>query len=150
MTGVVRRKPDRREVDGGRSQSGGAGLSPVDEAFLSRLAARRQERVFAFCDCLLDIAAAFFDVPSRELRKPGRCADDISRVRQIAMYTAHVVLRLSMTDVGRGFARDRTTVMHACHTIENMRDDLEFDAMIIRMEKVVAAAFRGRDGFAEA
>ena len=101
------------------------------------------ERVLASCECVIDLAAAFFNVSSKELRRPGRCADDISRVRQIAMYVAHVVLGLSMGEVGRGFGRDRTTVMHACHTIEDLRDDDDADAIVVRMERVVAAAFRG-------
>jgi hypothetical protein len=101
------------------------------------------ERVLASCECVIDLAAAFFNVPSKELRRPGRCADDVSRVRQIAMYVAHVVLGLSMAEVGRGFGRDRTTVMHACHTIEDLRDDEDADAIVVRMERVVAAAFRG-------
>lgn len=122
-------------------------LTPADEAFLTRHAARRGERVFVASDCVLDIAAAFFNVPSRELRRPGRCADDISRVRQIAMYATHVVLGFSMAEVGKGFGRDRTTVMHACHTVEDLRDDAQFDAMVVRLERVVAAAFRGREGF---
>lgn len=102
------------------------------------------ERALASCECVIDLAAAFFNVPSKELRRPGRCTDDISRVRQIAMYVAHVVLGLSMAEVGRGFGRDRTTVMHACHTIEDLRDDEDADAVVVRMERVVAAAFRGR------
>jgi chromosomal replication initiation ATPase DnaA len=122
-------------------------LTPVDEDFIARHAARRAERVYTACDCVLDIAAAFFNVPSRELRRSGRCADDISRVRQIAMYISHVVLRFSMAEVGKGFGRDRTTVMHACHIVEDLRDDAEFDAMLMRIERVVAAAFKGRDGF---
>ena len=37
------------------------------------------------------------------------------------MYVAHVVLSLNMTDIGRGFGRDRTTVLHACHLVEDSR-----------------------------
>lgn len=133
--------------DGGSGPRGRVRLTPVDEGFIARHVARRAECVYTACDCVLDITAAFFNVPSRELRRPGRCADDISRVRQIAMYAAHVVLRFSMAEVGKGFGRDRTTVMHACHTVEDMRDDAEFDAMLMRIERVIAAAFKGRDGF---
>ncbi len=95
------------------------------------------------CERVLDLAAAFFNVSGRELRRPGRSADDVSRVRQVAMYVTHVVLGLSMRDIGRAFGRDRTTVMYACHAIEDLRDDAEFDAIVSRMERVVAVAFRG-------
>ena len=46
------------------------------------------------------------------------------------MYVTHVTLGMSMPEVGRGFARDRTTVRHACHLIEDMRDDVDFDRAI--------------------
>lgn len=144
-TGAERKARDAQEPEiaaGGRVR-----LTPLDEAYLSKLAVRRAERVFVACDCVLDIAAAFFNVQARELRRPGRGADDISRVRQIAMYAAHVVLGFSMAEVGKGFGRDRTTVMHACHTVEDLRDEDDFDAMVGRLERVVAAAFRGREGF---
>lgn len=60
------------------------------------------------------------------------------------MYVTHVVLGLSMTEIGKGFGRDRTTVMHACHLVEDLRDDDDFDQIIARAEHIVAAAFRGR------
>ncbi|MCC0044202.1 MAG: chromosomal replication initiator DnaA, partial [Brucellaceae bacterium] len=99
----------------------------------------REERVIETCDCVIEIAAAIFNLPSRELRQPGRCADAISRVRQIAMYVTHVVLGLSMTEIGKGFGRDRTTVMHACHLVEDLRDDDDFDQIIARAEHIVTA-----------
>jgi chromosomal replication initiation ATPase DnaA len=143
-----RRKFDEAET-AGTPVGGRVVLNPLAPDCLSRMQARRNERVFVACECVMDIAAAFFNVAPRELRTPGRGADDISRIRQIAMYAAHVVLSFTMAEVGRGFGRDRTTVMHACHTIEDLRDDDEFDGIVARLERVVAAAFRGRDGFPE-
>jgi len=52
------------------------------------------------------------------------------------MYTCHVIFRLRMSDIGNGFGRDRTTVLHACHLIENLRDDAEFDAMVASFKRV--------------
>lgn len=104
----------------------------------------RDAHIIGACDCVIDLAAAFYNLPSRELRRPGRGTDEIARVRQIAMYVAHVVLGLTMTDIGRGFGRDRTTVMHACHLVEDLRDDRDFDQIIARTESIVAAAFRDR------
>ena len=52
------------------------------------------------------------------------------------MYTCHVIFRLRMSDIGNGFGRDRTTVLHACHLIEDLRDDAEFDAMVASFERV--------------
>jgi chromosomal replication initiation ATPase DnaA len=70
----------------------------------------------------------------------------VSRVRQIAMYVAHVVLGLSMRDVGKGFGRERTTVLHACHLIEDLRDDPDFDRFVAVTERIASVAFRNRVG----
>lgn len=107
---------------------------------------RRDEAALEMCECLIDIAAALFSVSSKELRRPGRTSVPVSRVRQISMYVAHVVLRLTMGEVGAGFGRDRTTVLHACQVIENLRDDPEFDRVVLMTEQVAFAAFRNRLG----
>jgi chromosomal replication initiation ATPase DnaA len=78
------------------------------------------------------------------MRRAGRTTLGVSRVRQIAMYVAHTVLGLSMSEVGRGFGRDRTTVLHACHLIEDLRDDPEFDRHVVLTERIAMAAFRDR------
>jgi hypothetical protein len=109
-------------------------------------AKRRDEVSLEICECLIDIASALFSVPSKELRKPGRTALPVSRVRQIAMYVAHVVLKLTMGEVGAGFGRDRTTVLHACQVIEDLRDDPEFDRVVLLTERIAFAAFRSRLG----
>ncbi|OQM75231.1 chromosomal replication initiator DnaA [Pseudaminobacter manganicus] len=98
------------------------------------------------CECLIDIGSALFSLPSKDLRKAGRSALPVSRVRQIMMYVAHVVLKLSMMEVGRGFGRDRTTVLHACQMIEDMREDPDFDQLVLVVERVAHAAFRDRIG----
>lgn len=107
---------------------------------------RRDERAIELCECMMDITAALFNVSGKDLRRPGRMSQEVARVRQIAMYVTHVILRMSMRDVGRGFGRDRTTVIHACHLIEDMRDDADFDAVVAMTERVALAAFRDRTG----
>lgn len=104
----------------------------------------RDERSVELCESMIDVVAALFNVPGKELRRPGRSTLGVSRVRQIAMYVAHVTLRLTMSDIGRGFGRDRTTVVHACHLVEDLRDDEEFDRMVAVTERVALAAFGSR------
>jgi hypothetical protein len=67
---------------------------------------------------------------------PARAA---AFARQIAMYLAHVGFGLSMAEVGRAFGRDRTTVVHACHLIEDRRDDVSFDQMLDHLEQAATA-----------
>lgn len=116
----------------------GSGFQPVPKL--------RDEVVMDVCECLIDMASALFSLPSKELRGSGRSTLPVSRVRQIAMYVAHVVLRLTMADVGRGFGRDRTTVLHACQLVEDLRDDAEYDRVVSMFERVASAAFRTRLG----
>lgn len=101
----------------------------------------RDEEALAICDGMIDILAACFALPSRELRSDGRAAAPVARVRQIGMYVCHVVLGLTMLEVANGFVRDRSTVVHACHLIEDMRDDREFDAIVSTIERIAQAAF---------
>lgn len=129
------------------------GLPPEENAVQSlvpdcecrRFSHVADERSMEMCECVIDIVAALFNVSGKELRRPGRSSTAISRVRQIGMYVAHVVLRLTMAEVGRGFSRDRTTVQHACHLIEDLREDAEFDRILSLTERVTAAAFRNRE-----
>jgi hypothetical protein len=61
----------------------------------------------------------------------------VALARQIAMYLSHIACRRSLTDVGRIFARDRTTVSHACGVIEDMRDDRRFDRVLDLLESII-------------
>lgn len=104
----------------------------------------REETIVELCDCVIDLVSAFYGVCGKELRLPGRCRGSVARTRQIAMYIAHTVLDMSMAEVGRGFGRDRTTVLHAVHLIEDLRDDPQFDAIVARAEHIAKTVMRGR------
>nr|MCU0605821.1 hypothetical protein [Desulfobacterales bacterium] len=71
----------------------------------------------------------------------------VALARQIAMYLSHVAFRVSLTDVGRIFGRDRTTVSHACAVVEDLRDDPRFDRILDLLEQIVRfqAAAHGTD-----
>lgn len=80
-----------------------------------------------------------FGVPKSDLSKPSRGKAPVALARQVAMYIAHVTCGLSLTDVGLIFARDRTTVAHACAVVEDKRDDPIFDSALELMEWIVPA-----------
>lgn len=124
-------------------------LPPVPAASGRRLVARsvrpdRLEHNIELCECMIDIAAALFGVSSKEMRSTSRSSQSVSRVRQVAMYVAHVALCIPMGDIGRGFGRDRTTVVHACHLVEDLRDHADFDRLVAMTERIACAALRGR------
>ena len=75
-----------------------------------------------------------FDVGHHDLCGASRGVANTAVARQVAMYLAHVACGLTMTDVGRLFARDRTTVSHACRVIEDRRDDPSFDRALDFLE----------------
>lgn len=128
------------------SDDGGPTWQGVAEGVFAARAGSREERTLELCEAMIDITAALFNVPSKEIRRPGRTSLGVTRVRQVAMYVAHVVLRLNMSDIGKAFGRDRTTVVYACHLIEDLREDEDFDRIITMTERVALAAFGNRVG----
>ncbi len=88
--------------------------------------------------------AQVFGVDAAAIDAETRGRAEVALARQVAMYLAHVACGMSLTDVGRMFSRDRTTVAHACAVIEDRRDDKVFDRAIELLEIVVAALARVR------
>lgn len=103
---------------------------------------RREDLVLAVCDAAIDLLSVLFGVEGSELRSPTRARKNTARVRQVGMYALNVGLGMKMGDVALGFSRDRSTVIHACHLIEDLRDDPEFDAIVCRVEAVFTIAFQ--------
>lgn len=81
--------------------------------------------------------AHVFEVTCADLDLPRRGRARVALARQTGMYLVHVACGLSLSEVGSLFARDRTTVRHACGLIEDMRDDLTFDLALQCLEGVV-------------
>ncbi|MFC7290915.1 helix-turn-helix domain-containing protein [Hirschia litorea] len=81
-----------------------------------------------------------FDVSLSDLYSTTRGAQQISTARQVAMYLTHVSFGLSLARVAGAFMRDRSTVAHACHLIEDRRDDPEFDELLEALERAARAA----------
>ena len=59
----------------------------------------------------------------------------VAHARHISMYLTYVSLGISQTRVALAFDRDRTTVAHACRTIEDRRDDRDFDDWLEQLEE---------------
>lgn len=59
----------------------------------------------------------------------------VAFARQLAMYLCHVVGDMSLRDVALEFERDRTTVSHACHAIEDRRECPIFDRQVEHLER---------------
>lgn len=86
---------------------------------------------------ILSLVAREKNIPVGLLLHRSRCAAEVAEARQLAMYLMHVSLRRPMSEVGAFFGRDRTTVSHACHCIEDRRDDRTFDDAVERLERAI-------------
>jgi chromosomal replication initiation ATPase DnaA len=83
------------------------------------------------------IVAAAFGLGLDDLRSTRRGAAEISFARQVAMYLAHTRLGLPFAGTGRMFGRDRTTARHACHQVEDRREDPRVDSLIDCLERAL-------------
>lgn len=86
-----------------------------------------------------EVAALSCGVDEGEVRATLR-KSKVAFARQLAMYLCHVAANMSLREISGFFGRDRTTVSHACHAIEDRRDCPTFDKQIEFLEK----EFRGR------
>ncbi|MFN7009595.1 MAG: helix-turn-helix domain-containing protein [Allorhizobium sp.] len=77
------------------------------------------------------LAAAGNREEVRRARRRASC-----HVRQISMYVCHVALSMAYGDIAEAFGVDRTTVAHACHMVEDRRDDAGFDAFVSSVERL--------------
>jgi hypothetical protein len=75
-----------------------------------------------------------------DLMSPTRGAPQAALARQIAMYLAHVGFGMSLSRVAVAFGRDRSTVAHACHLVEDRRDDPGFDNLVGALETALRGA----------
>ncbi len=78
--------------------------------------------------------ADVFGVTPCELAYPTRGRPRAAFARQVGMYLAHISCGLSMREVGSLFARDRTTVRHACSVVEDRRDEPNLDRAVELLE----------------
>lgn len=70
----------------------------------------------------------------------ARGSSSVAFARQLAMYLCHVAFELSLSRVASAFGRDRSTVAHACHAIEDRRDEDQFDLWMSSLEAMLRAA----------
>jgi chromosomal replication initiation ATPase DnaA len=105
---------------------------------VSRLQSQSPPRTrpsLAACRRVTSRVAEDFGVTLAELVAPSRGSPRAALARQVAMYLCHIGFALSFEAVGRLFARDRTTVAHACRVVEDRRDDRWFDRRLALLER---------------
>lgn len=108
------------------------------------LRARRVPEAEAF---VLHLVSVTRGVPEKLIFQPSRGDAGAADARHLAMYLMNVILQTTLTDIGRLFGRDRTTIRHACARIEDKRDDPRFETLVMRLEAEIErwmAVQRGR------
>jgi chromosomal replication initiation ATPase DnaA len=105
---------------------------------MSVLIARRDDEAAA--RLAAGAASYALGVPLEEITSDVRGAAEVAFARQVSMYLCHVAFELSLARVGAAFGRDRSTVAHACHAIEDRRDDEAFDDWIGALEAMLRTA----------
>lgn len=72
-----------------------------------------------------------------DLMCPTRGSPNSALARQISMYLCHVGFGISLHRVANAFGRDRSTIAHACHLIEDKRDDDVYDCLLDALENAL-------------
>jgi chromosomal replication initiator protein len=96
------------------------------EALKDILAAQRKQ---ISVENIQKLVADFYRIKLADLLSKNRTRA-IARPRQVAMYLSRELTQLSLPEIGAAFGgRDHTTVLHACRTVENLRNtDTSFNA----------------------
>lgn len=119
--------------------------APNDGAQGSPAPARLLELDAGALRVVIDAAVSqVFSIDIVRLSGATRGRKGVALARQVAMYIAHTGLGITLTDVGRDFRRDRTTVAHACAVIEDLRDQPSFDFALQCLESVVRHQLEAR------
>ena len=78
------------------------------------------------------------EITAEKILQAARGPRNLVHARQAAMYLTHVGLGMSLSRVAAAFERDRSTVAHTCHRIEEMRDESAFDIWLETLERGLA------------
>ena len=98
---------------------------------------RRDRLTAAFITHAVALATGVSPV---DIASTKRASKSAARARQIAIYLAHVNFNWPLIRVAFAFNRDRTTCGHACHRIEDMRENATFDARMNVLEACIKQA----------
>ncbi len=88
------------------------------------------------------VASYALDIPVEEIIGDERGSLDIAFARKVAIYLCHVGFEMSLARVAHAFARDRSTIAHACHVIEDRRDESDFEIWMSALEAMLHEAPR--------
>ena len=106
-------------------------VQAVEDAWAITPTPRRDRLTVAFVTHLVAMAT---DVSPGDIVAVKRHSHAAVRARQIAIYLTHVSFHWPLARVAFAFGRDRTTCGYACHKVEDLREDIAFDAHLAALE----------------
>ena len=89
---------------------------------------------------LMQLVSMSTGVAPQDLMEATRARSEGTRARWLAMYLLHTSCSVPLMRVAAAFGRDRTTVSHVVHRIEDWRSDPAFDAALGELEQCALAA----------
>jgi chromosomal replication initiation ATPase DnaA len=87
-----------------------------------------------------DIVGYALGLSSADIMIDEKGRPELSFARQVAMYLCYTAFELSLARVAVAFERDRSTVSHACHRVEDRRDEPQFDQWVETLEAMTRRA----------
>ena len=94
----------------------------------------------ALAELTMSVAGFALDIAPAQIASHERGSARTAFARQVAMYLCNVAFGLSLSRVAFAFGRDRSTVAHACHIVEDRRESDAFDAWIANLEGMLRRA----------
>lgn len=80
------------------------------------------------CEKIINAVAEYFQIPSSEITKKGRGKQELSEIRQIAMFLSRTMTNTTLKQIGKYFGgKDHSTVKYACEIVEK---NLELDPKV--------------------
>lgn len=109
------------------------------------IAALNSNRKQLLAQFINQMVASTVDLPPEKLLQCNRGKANAARARQMSIYLMHTTLSFSYTEIGKIYSKDRTTIAHACHVIEDLRDNESFDLQLNRLERIICTVLRLSD-----
>ncbi len=95
-----------------------------------------------FAQLVIAAVALEFGIPHTLICNRTKGTSRAAFGRQVSMYLLNVVYDVNLSRVARVFNRDRSTASHACHVIEDLREDPMLDEKIFKLEDFLKDAPR--------
>ena len=89
---------------------------------------------------LVHLVALATGLPPRMIMEGRRPHSRAVRARSVVVYILHITLTVPVPRVAAVFARDRTTISHLVHRVEDWRSDRDFDTALLELERCATAA----------